>query len=535
MKTIFRTICLLLATAVLPLSLTAENTFRVCALNVDGLPSSILGININPDSKGAAGAHAIGQKLATMGYDIVGVSEDFNYHSEIVSSLSDWQIGTYRGGILSGGGNYNLNVSFDTDGLNLFARSGRAQFREESWTGWNDKSGKFSNGADELIDKGFRHYVVTFCDSVEVDVYILHMDAETDDGSQAARASNIRQLTAAVCAGQGKRPIIIMGDTNCRYNRDRLKQLMIDPLNADPRFTAIDAWVEHERDSVYPDYVAEADASQSLSVSELGYQKGEVVDKVIYVNSTEAPYHISANYYLQDISFVNEQGEPLADHWPVVVEFTYWQKAVLSHERTDITPAEVAWVGENPTAGGEYYIYHPDSRTFLTISDAALHAAATPSFVWQMTSVSVKGSTYTMQMQGAGYWFNLAKSSLSAKPNLSQSQQTIELTASTTTAGAYKLHRTASPARYLNYNGGDYTGAQSQSVQNDWIFISPETYRDSVGHTDYQLPDLSDRHPNPLTPGVPTAVEQHAAPRDRNIYIRNGRIMVRHRQQVYRL
>lgn len=33
-------------------------SFSVCALNVDGLPNKILGIEINPDCKGADGATA---------------------------------------------------------------------------------------------------------------------------------------------------------------------------------------------------------------------------------------------------------------------------------------------------------------------------------------------------------------------------------------------------------------------------------------------------------------------------------------------
>lgn len=33
-------------------------SFSVCALNVDGLPNKILGIEINPDGKGADGATA---------------------------------------------------------------------------------------------------------------------------------------------------------------------------------------------------------------------------------------------------------------------------------------------------------------------------------------------------------------------------------------------------------------------------------------------------------------------------------------------
>ena len=48
-------------------------------------------------------------------------------------------------------------------------------------------------------------------------------------------------------------------------------------------------------------------------------QKGEVVDKVIYINKAGNPVQIKANSYLLDYDNFNG----LADHMPIVVEFTY--------------------------------------------------------------------------------------------------------------------------------------------------------------------------------------------------------------------
>ena len=48
-----------------------------------------------------------------------------------------------------------------------------------------------------------------------MDVYILHMDADSADEDNAARASQIDQLMAAVEANDNGNPVIIMGDTNC--------------------------------------------------------------------------------------------------------------------------------------------------------------------------------------------------------------------------------------------------------------------------------------------------------------------------------
>ena len=74
----------LLMLLVLLVSMTSANaqrsyTFNATALNVDGLPNSILGIEINPDGKEAAGASELCGILANSGWDIVGFSEDFNF------------------------------------------------------------------------------------------------------------------------------------------------------------------------------------------------------------------------------------------------------------------------------------------------------------------------------------------------------------------------------------------------------------------------------------------------------------------------
>ena len=442
-------------------------------MNVDGLPNTIMGININPDSKGAAGALAISQKLATMGYDIIGVSEDFNYNTELMTYMSDYNCGSYRGGIQAGG--YQADISFDTDGLNLLWRQGIVATNEQMY-GWNKKYGKFSNGADELIDKGFRFYQVTVNDSVTIDLYILHMDAETDEQDLAARWSQLAQITAMILSSNNGNPIIVMGDTNCRYTRDKLLDNFINPINADPRFTIKDPWIEHEYNGVYPVFGTDA-----MMVWELGYQKGEVVDKVFYINNLQSEYRITSNFYLQDTTFVNEQNEPLADHWPIVVEFTYEKQAESKHIYSSRV-CNMNWQGENPTAGGRYYIYHPDSHTFLQNNDLELQAVTEPTYAWEITYQSEDQGVYTTNLFSGAYFFYLNKTGVfgsSATPSLSADSQTIQLSISGT-GPAYKIRRTANPAKYLNFNGTDYTGANNAGVQNDWLFVSEQQVRDSM-------------------------------------------------------
>ena len=47
-------------------------------------------------------------------------------------------------------------------------------------------------------------------------------------------------------------------------------------------------------------------------------QKGEVVDKVIYINNSNAPVQIMASSYLRDMNY-----NGFGDHMPIVVEFVW--------------------------------------------------------------------------------------------------------------------------------------------------------------------------------------------------------------------
>ena len=456
----------------------AQNTFNVAAMNVDGLPTSILGININPDGHGAEGSLAISQKLATMGYNNIGLSENFHYNTEIMQYMGAYSCGTFRGGITAG--NYQADISFDTDGLNLLWKTNGFRAFNERIIGWNQKNGKFQDGADELIDKGFRFYQVTINDSVTIDLYIVHMDAECTEADLAARWSQWSQLASMILSSNNGNPIIVMGDTNSRYTRDRIIENFFEPLQADGRFTVTDAWIEHERDGVFPAF-----GDDALMVGDLGFQKGEVVDKVIYINNISSAYTLSANYYLQDTTFVSEDNVPLADHWPVVVEFTYEKRSYVPGTY-NTNAAQINWVGENPTAGGRYYIYHPQNHIFLGTNDTKLTAVTEPMFTWVMTPVNWNGNDCTMKMFSGAYYFNLAKSGAfgsSATPTLSASEQTIEVCPTWNgfqNRNAYKIFRKADPTRYLNHGGEGFSAAKSASDWNDWLFISVEQFRDSM-------------------------------------------------------
>lgn len=308
-----------------------EGTFTVAAMNVDGLPQKILGVSLNPDGPGSDGTKKISQKVAEKGWDFFAVSEDFNYHTELMSGLTGYTSGTHRGKV--------SGLSNNTDGLNLIWKNS-LKTAGESWIAWKVKysSGIFNtgNGADHMIDKGYRFYQVTVAEGVVVDVYILHMDAASDAQDIAAREAELDQLATAIKNSDNKNPIIVMGDTNCRYTREKLKTGFIDVINADARFTISDCWIEKCKNGEYPAY-----GSASLMVGDLGYVEGEIVDKMFYINNSDSDVELVLNTFKVDTNFNDTDGTPLADHYPVVGEFTYRVKnAPHEHSYTsEITKA----------------------------------------------------------------------------------------------------------------------------------------------------------------------------------------------------
>lgn len=227
-KNVFRKARRALLTAVAMLSVasasaqtTVQTTFKVCPLNVDGLPQKFAGINLNPDGPGSEGTQKIAQYIVKSGIDVLGLSEDFNYNGDLKVGLDgQYQMGTWRGRIaLNNEGNVDLmKLRFPTDGLQFLVKNGYS-FDAERWAPWNQNYGHFSDGADELITKGYRYYRVNFGQNIVVEFYIMHMDAETSDADNKARASQWEQLRDAIIANNSGLPKIVMGDTNSRYTR----------------------------------------------------------------------------------------------------------------------------------------------------------------------------------------------------------------------------------------------------------------------------------------------------------------------------
>ena len=301
-------------------------TFTACVFNVDGLTQKISGITINGDGPGESGTTKMAGIANNLGWDIIAASEDFAYHSQLAAGLSNYNAGSYRGTITS----EQLTKRADTDGLCFFWKKGLTVTSEgnspgsdnwEKMVQYNDEKGGLTSGANTCIKKGFRHYEVTVdaTNNVIVDVYITHMNTYSGSGNTEDNAyvkavlGQLRQLRDYVLAKAkaNKRPAIIMGDTNMRYTRHDIKTNLLDYVASydnNAGYTISDPWAELVRGS-YPTHstkslMIRAHANEDGISSDIicsDDQRGEVVDKIWYINVPGAEVQLKATSHKNDI------------------------------------------------------------------------------------------------------------------------------------------------------------------------------------------------------------------------------------------
>ena len=352
-----------------PEPVVTTGTFTACAFNVDGLPTIV-----NNGGPGSGGTTTMARTANGLGWDIIAASEDFEYNSQLVSGLSNYSHGTWRGTV--GIGQAFGSVA-DTDGLNFFWRTSTTNATGETYIEYNDAEGDLYNGANTCIKKGFRYYEVTVAEGVVIDVYITHMNTYSGSGNTEENAyvkavlGQLRQLRDYVLdkAKNNKRPAIIMGDTNMRYTRHDIKTNFLDYVasytdaNGVSGYTVSDPWVEFHRGGVYPAWgskslMIRAHANSDGISSDIicaDDQRGEVVDKIWYINVPGAEVQLKATAHKNDIdnfktgenkvtfskaSVEDENGnvtegktisyyqvDGYSDHFPVVTTFK-WTKTV---------------------------------------------------------------------------------------------------------------------------------------------------------------------------------------------------------------
>ncbi|MBD5304183.1 MAG: hypothetical protein HDS18_05460, partial [Bacteroides sp.] len=160
----------------------AKKTFTAVTSNVDGLPPVVhidatvykTDVHMNDDGSQEPGATRMGQLIAENLWDIVALSEDFNYHEYIMQGVSSYyNAGKWRGKIEQGNldgsivGYLSQSVRMNTDGLGFLTRKKynvtpavNEEKEGNNWVLWNDWYGYTDNEADGLIRKGFRFYQV---------------------------------------------------------------------------------------------------------------------------------------------------------------------------------------------------------------------------------------------------------------------------------------------------------------------------------------------------------------------------------------
>lgn len=312
--------------------------FTAATYNVDGLPdiNYIIG-STNSDGPHSDGTKKISAKIATDNWDFVAFSEDFNYHTELMSAMTGYTFQEYDNEKLPT--KYSIGITskhWATDGLSFAGRNASCSFTQVAKVEFTSQAGGLTSGANTCVDKGFRHFLITLNDGTEVDVIITHMNTYSSSGSDHINAQHaqLKQIAQYINDIRGnKRPVIFMGDTNLRYTRHDFNQYFWTVLNSE--FDVHDPWVDYQWDGVYPTY-----PSNSLMVSDMydpdndandieceNTQKGEVVDKIIYINNPDADCQIKAQNYLRDYDGYNGLG----DHMPIVVDFSYSRKIKLNN------------------------------------------------------------------------------------------------------------------------------------------------------------------------------------------------------------
>ena len=308
-----------------PEPVVTTGTFTACAFNVDGLPdiNYVFG-STNPDGPGPDGTTTMAGIANGLGWDFIAASEDFEYHSQLTAGLSNYNAGTYRGTVSSA----QMTSRADTDGLCFFWKKGLTVTSEGNSPGSNgwekmvqytNEYGGLTGGANTCIKKGFRHYEVEVSEGVVVDVYITHMNTYSGSGNTESNAyvkavlSQLRQLRDYVLANAkaNKRPAIIMGDTNMRYTRHDIKTNFLDVVAAydsNAGYTVSDPWVEFHRGGIYPQwnslslmtrFAFAGDTANDIVCAD--NQKGEVVDKIWYINVPGAEVQLKATAHQNDV------------------------------------------------------------------------------------------------------------------------------------------------------------------------------------------------------------------------------------------
>lgn len=246
--------------------------FSLLTYNVAGLPQ---GISPSNPEKNIPLISPLLNK-----FDIALVQEDFYYHDELKSKAQH----PYR----SEPQNPPPQFIFG-DGLNRFSVFPFAPLLRRTWGGCSNE-----NGNDCLAAKGFSVADTEIATGVAIDIYNLHLDSGGSQKDFDARSIQIEQLLQTINSRSADRALIVAGDTN---------------LNTESRTEDVGLF------QILLDGAGLADACRFLSC------QTELVDRVLFRNSRSLNLNVIS--WEIDPEFVDEQGNPLSDHFAISVRFSW--------------------------------------------------------------------------------------------------------------------------------------------------------------------------------------------------------------------
>jgi endonuclease/exonuclease/phosphatase family metal-dependent hydrolase len=178
------------------------------------------------------------------------------------------------------------------DGLNVFSKIPLADTVRMPWSTCVDTF----NDCSAL--KGFSLTPMQLTSELSVHVYNLHMEAGWTDADDEARAAAIEQLLTSIDLHSRGEALIVGGDFNLR-DRARAKELL-----------------------------GKLRERAGLRDACAGCERPHNVDKILYRGSDRIALSADA-WRLETSVFRTEDGEPLSDHAPLAVDFT-WSKRETS-------------------------------------------------------------------------------------------------------------------------------------------------------------------------------------------------------------
>ncbi len=293
-------LAVILAVCVMPLGVFAETDYdgklNVVNYNVDGLPvpSFISSTGKNPIET----TKEIGNRIGEMKPDILGVQEDFEFHSMLKKRLGMTDCTYSNGGTGTG------------SGCNIFSSRELFNVGREAWT---DAYGVFDAGSDELTPKGIVYATVDLGEGAYVDIYDCHIDAYSDPGSELAKKCEYLQLMHLINTHSGtNHAVIVMGDMNA-YFSEAAGKFMKNVFVEENGFK--EAWVEA---NIGGDYDTDKYAEKFGYIGHWG--NWDSAEKIFYRSSEAVKLDVDTCEY---VNLKYDGDKNLSDHAAQIAVLNY--------------------------------------------------------------------------------------------------------------------------------------------------------------------------------------------------------------------